>query len=89
MNPWVGSSPGAGNGSPLWNFCLEHSTDRGVWAATVSAVARSRTQPSDFHLFHFRSISFSSKDVNFNSFFSSEVTLNYLNLEGSKNLIGI
>lgn len=36
-----------------------------------------------------RTISFSSKDVNFNSFFPSEVTLNYLNLEGSKNLIGI
>ena len=28
-------SPGVGNGNPLQYSCVENSTDRGVWQATV------------------------------------------------------
>ena len=35
-------SPGEGNGYPLQYSCLEDSTDRGAWRATVPAVARVR-----------------------------------------------
>ena len=37
--PVVGRSPGEGNGHPLQCSCLENSTDRGAWWATVHAVA--------------------------------------------------
>ena len=30
-----GRSPGGGNGNPLWYACLENSTDKGAWQATV------------------------------------------------------
>ena len=43
------SSPGEGNGYPLQYSCLENSTDRGGWQATVHGVTKSRTQLSDFH----------------------------------------
>ena len=33
--PGLGRSPEAGNGNPLLYSCLENSTDRGVWQATV------------------------------------------------------
>ena len=36
-------SPGEGNGNSLQYFCLENSTGRGFWQATVHAVAESRT----------------------------------------------
>ena len=39
-------SPGEGNGNPLQYFCLENSTDRGAWQATVHGVAKSQTQLS-------------------------------------------
>ena len=29
--PWVGRSPGEGNGNPLQYSCLENPMDRGVW----------------------------------------------------------
>ena len=32
--------PGEGNGKPLQYSCLENPMDRGVWWATVHAVAR-------------------------------------------------
>ena len=33
--------------------CLKNSMDRGIWLATVHGVSKSRTQLSNFHLFHF------------------------------------
>ena len=44
---------GGGNESPLQYSCLENSMDRGAWLATVHGVSKSRTQLSNFHLFHF------------------------------------
>ena len=38
--PGWGRSPGEGNGNPLQYFCLENSTDRGAWRATVCGVAK-------------------------------------------------
>ena len=35
--------PGGGNGNPLQYSCLEESTDRGAWWATVHGVAKSQT----------------------------------------------
>ena len=40
-------SPGEGNGNPFQYSCLENSTDRGAWQATVHGVTKSRTQLSD------------------------------------------
>ena len=37
--PGWGRSLGEGNGNPLQYSCLENSTDRGAWWATVHAVA--------------------------------------------------
>ena len=45
--PGSGRSPGGGNGNPLQCSCLENSTDRGPWWATVHGVSNSRTQLSD------------------------------------------
>ena len=44
--PRSGRSPGEGNGNPHQYSCLENSTDRGAWWATVHGVAKSRTQLS-------------------------------------------
>ena len=38
-----GRSPGEGNGNPLQYSCLESSTDRGAWRATVHVVAKSQS----------------------------------------------
>ena len=38
-----GRSPGEGNGKPLQYSCLENSTDRGAWQATVPGVTKSHT----------------------------------------------
>ena len=38
-----GRSPGEGNGYPLQYSCLENSTDRGAWWATVHGFAESDT----------------------------------------------
>ena len=46
FDPWSGRSPGGGNGNPLQYFCLENSTERGTWQATVHRVAKSQTQLS-------------------------------------------
>ena len=43
----LGSSSGEGNGNPLQYSCLENSTDREIWRATVCGVAKSRTRLSD------------------------------------------
>ena len=34
-NPWVGRTPGEGNGNPLQYSCLQNSMNRGAWWATV------------------------------------------------------
>ena len=39
--PGSGRSPGGGHGNPLQCSCLENSTDRGAWWATVYGVAES------------------------------------------------
>ena len=36
--PGSGRPPGVGNGNPLQYSCLENSTDRGVWWATVHEI---------------------------------------------------
>ena len=41
--PELGRSPGKGNGNPLQYSCLENSTDRGAWLATVHGVTKSWT----------------------------------------------
>ena len=41
--PGSGRSPGAGQGNPPQDFCLENPTDRGAWWATVHRVTKSRT----------------------------------------------
>ena len=33
--------PGVGNGNPLQYSCLENSTDKGAWCATVLGAAKS------------------------------------------------
>ena len=40
----LGRSPGEGNVNPLQYSCLENSTDRGAWRATVHGVSKSWTQ---------------------------------------------
>ena len=45
--PGSGRSPGEGNDYPLHDSCLENSTDRGAWQATVHGVSESRTRLSD------------------------------------------
>ena len=55
--PGLGTSPGEGNGNPLWYFCLANPLDRGAWRATVHGVAKSRTRRCMSHhmkvLFYF------------------------------------
>ena len=47
FNPWVGRSPGEGNGNPLQYPCLENPMDKGAWWATVHGVTKSQTRLSD------------------------------------------
>ena len=46
FSPWVGRSPGEGNGNPLQYSCLGNSMDREAWWATVQGVTKSRTRLS-------------------------------------------
>ena len=46
--PELGRSSGEGNGNPLQYSCLENPIDGGVWEATKSGVAKSRTRLSYF-----------------------------------------
>ena len=46
FDPWVGGSPGGGNGNPLQYSCLENPMDRGTRWATVHGFAKSQTQLS-------------------------------------------
>ena len=45
----LGRSPGERNGNPLQYSCLENSSDRGAWPATVHRFTESRTQLSNLH----------------------------------------
>ena len=44
--PGLGRSSGEKNGYPLQYFCLENSTDRGAWQATVHRDTNERLSPS-------------------------------------------
>ena len=46
--PGWGRSPGGGNGNPLQYPCLENSTDRGAWWATIPGVAKNHTPLRDW-----------------------------------------
>ena len=39
FDPWVGKTPGEGNGNLLQYSCLKNSMDRGFWWAAVHGVA--------------------------------------------------
>ena len=41
--PWLGRSPGGGNGNTLQYSCLENLMNRGAWRATVREIAESDT----------------------------------------------
>ena len=41
--PGLGRSPQEVNNNPLQYSCLENSTDRGVWQATVHGIAKGQT----------------------------------------------
>ena len=45
--PGLGRFPREGKGNSLQYFCLENSTDRGVWRATVAGITKSWPQLSD------------------------------------------
>ena len=45
--PGLGRSPGEGNSNPLQYSCLENSTDRGTWWATVCGMAKRWARLSD------------------------------------------
>ena len=45
--PGLGRSPGVGNDTPLQYSCLENSTDRGTWWATIYGEAKSQMQLND------------------------------------------
>ena len=46
LSPELGRLPGVGNGNPLQYYCLENSTHRGAWWATLHEVTKSWTQLS-------------------------------------------
>ena len=50
--PGQGRSSGQGNGDALQYSCLENSTDRGAWWATVHRVTKSQTQEHTFYFIY-------------------------------------
>ena len=44
--PWLGRSPGMGNGTPLQYSCLENFMTREAWWATVHGAAKTQVQLS-------------------------------------------
>ena len=50
--PWLGRSPGEGNGNPLQYSCLENSMERGAWQAAAHGVAKGQTQLSMYPYMH-------------------------------------
>ena len=53
FDPWVGRSPGKGNGYPLHIYYLENSTDRGAWQTRVHGVTELDTTEWLTLSFHF------------------------------------
>ena len=49
--PWLGRSPGEGNGNPFQYPCLKNSMDGEAWPATVLGFIKSQPQLSDFTFF--------------------------------------
>ena len=47
--PWLGRSPGEGNGNSFQYSCLRNRMDRWSWQATVHGVVKTRTWLSDSH----------------------------------------
>ena len=45
--PGLGGCPGGRHGNPCQYSCLENSTDRGPWWATVHGITKSWTRLSD------------------------------------------
>ena len=41
--PWLGRTPGEGNGNPLQYSCLENPMDGEAWQATVPGVTKGPT----------------------------------------------
>ena len=51
--PWLGRSPGEGNGYPLEVLSLGNSIDRGTWRATVCGVTNSQKWLRDYHYYYY------------------------------------
>ena len=49
--PGLGRSPGEENGNTLQYSCLENPMDRGIWLATVHAVAESDMTEQTTHVY--------------------------------------
>ena len=49
FDPWLGRSPGRGNGNPLQYSCLGNPRDRGAWRATDRGVAELDTTEHTAH----------------------------------------
>ena len=67
---WVGlqNTTGGGNGNPLRESCLENSTDREAWQATVHGVKKSRTWLKQLRTEHYEPICLSLQlNINFGS----------------------
>ena len=47
VHPWIGKTPGEGNGYPLQYSCLGNPVDRGVWWVATHGVANSQTLLGD------------------------------------------
>ena len=52
FTPWVGRSPGVGNGNPLHYSCLENSMERWTWQAIVHGVSKCQTWQSNWARAH-------------------------------------
>ena len=55
FDPWVGRSPGEGNGYPLQYSCLENPMDRGAWWLQSMGLQRVRHEwtSNTFTFFHY------------------------------------
>ena len=49
IHPWVGKTPGEGNGNPLQESCQGNPRDRGAWQATVHGVTKRHNSHTDTH----------------------------------------
>ena len=47
FDPWVGKTPGEGNGNPRQCSCLGNPMDRGAWWNAVHGVTKIWTRPND------------------------------------------